>query len=280
MIPTTADIRNLLEDYGLDLSGTASLTGNTAIGSPIITAIDTRALEELQTINGAGIPAGSFIASIDTVAPSGQITMSANALATATGVALSAVSFPVVSNRWLTNERDRFVIPWVEEKCRKSFSEIKTVTEYYSGTGSSLLILKNRPIVSLLVLGYTNVDTNFYYLSPYAVQTIAEEGILKAKANFNESSYIPIFYKGDRNIKVTYSYGYASMPDDVSHAVSCFVAERALGHIGSKTGGGDLSGEKYSRGFGSRGKWTHERNDLARAGIALIRKYMTGIVST
>ena len=99
---------------------------------------------------------------------------------------------------------------------------------------------------------------------------------MKAKANFNESTYIPIFYKGTRNIVIVYTYGYSTMPADVQEALSCLVAEQALAHVGSKTGGGDLSGHAYSRSFGSSGKWTHERRQLAREGLALLRPYMTG----
>ena len=54
-----------------------------------------------------------------------------------------------------------------------------------------------------------------------------EEGLLKAKANLTSSTYIPIFYRGDRNVAVTYTVGFAQMPVYVFQAVTCLLAERA-----------------------------------------------------
>ena len=278
-VPTPKEIRDMLEGYGLDTSVTTPLAGTLNIGSAVVTNVDTTSLQGAMEVSGVGIPAYATILSIDVVAVAGQLTLDVNASANGSQ-ALTFKDYPVLTNAWLKDRRDNFVIPWIENKTGKTFSQLTTTTEYYSGTGSSILVLRNRPIVQIIKMGYTNVDTNFYYLSPTAVVIIAEEGILKAKANFNESSYIPIFYKGERNIAITYTYGYATMPADVAEAVKALTCERALGHVGSKTGGGDLSGEGYSRSFGGRGKWTHVRNDLAREGISLLRKYMSGATST
>ena len=133
-----------------------------------------------------------------------------------------------------------------------------------------------QTIAQLLAISYTNVDSNLYYLTPSAMQVILAEGILKAKANFNEASYAPIFYRGDRNIRITYQYGYAVCPADAGDAIALLVAEQALAHVGSKTGGGDLTAEGYSRSYGKSGKWTHERRRMTRMALALLKTYMTG----
>ena len=72
--------------------------------------------------------------------------------------------------------------------------------------------------------------------------------------------------------------GFSSIPPDVYEAIMYLTAEAALGHIGSRTGGGSISVQGYGRSFGSRGKYTDIRNDLARQGISLLRHYMTGVI--
>ena len=65
-------------------------------------------------------------------------------------------------------------------------------------------------------------------MTPSAIQVIPDEGILKAKANFNESTYIPIFYRGTKNIRVQYQAGYSDYPSDIFEAVCRLTAEQAL----------------------------------------------------
>jgi len=184
-----------------------------------------------------------------------------------------------VSTAWINTKMTGMVIPWVEEKTKLSLSEVKTVTEYYSGTGVSILVLRRRPIVALLSISYTNVPSDQFYISPLAIQVIADEGILKAKANFNEANYTPIFARGERNLRIQYSYGFSTAPPLVSHAVACLTAAKVLGHIASRTGGGNLSVQAFSRQYGNRGKFSNARDELARDGLALLRKYMTGVTA-
>ena len=110
---------------------------------------------------------------------------------------------------------------------------------------------------------------------------IADEGILKAKANFNESNYVPIFARGERNLRIQYTYGIDDLDNypDIKHAVICFTAEKVLGHIASRTGGGSLSVQAFSRQYGNRGKFSDMRNELARDGVALLREYITGVTA-
>jgi len=275
-VPSPAEIRDRLEDYGLDLQGTISAVGSWTNGASMITGINTLGLQAYMFCAGNGIAAGTRVLSITTSDPvNGVLVLDTPTTLAGVNTPLSFVYYSVVSDKWLAGIRDNYVMPWVNAHTRQSFDGIKQATEYYDGTGSSLMILRRRPIVSLINIHYTNVDSNLYYLTPSAIQVIADEGILKAKANFNESTYIPIFYKGSRNVVVVYTYGYSTMPDDVKEAICCLCAEQALAHVGSKTGGGDLSGQGYSRSFGSSGKWTHERKTLAKEGLSLLRNYMT-----
>lgn len=184
-----------------------------------------------------------------------------------------------LSEDWVTDKMTGMVIPWVERKTKLTFSGISTITEYYSGTGNSILVLRRRPIVALLSISYTNIPSDQFFISPLAIQVIADEGMLKARANFNEANYVPIFARGERNLRIQYTYGFDEVPPDVAHAVKCLTAEKVLGHIASRTGGGGLSVQSFSRQYGSRGKFTDIRNELARDGIAALREYLTGVTA-
>lgn len=276
-IPTASDVRNLLEGYGLDLTATLSLTGTWDGVTAVITGINSTKLQPLMYVSGVGIAPKAQISTVDIVDPvNGQITLDIVTTAPGSGAVVTVIYYCVVSENWIQKCRDELVIPWVERKTRQSFSGIQTVTEYYDGTGGPLMILRRRPIVELLKISYTNVDSNLYYLTPSAMQVIADEGILKAKANFNESSYIPIFFRGDRNIRITYSYGFTDCPADISRAIGMLVASEVLAHAGNKTGGGDLNVQAFGRGYGENGKWTHRRKQLAKLAYATLRQYITG----
>jgi len=180
----------------------------------------------------------------------------------------------VISEAWINARRDNFVIPWVERKTRMSLSELTQTTEYYSGNGKNLLVLNRRPIVSVDAISYVLGGlTNLLNLDN--IEVISAEGILKAKRNYEEAYYLPIFAKGDYNIKVTYTYGFATIPDDMKEAVIYLCAEVTLGQIANRTGGGDVSTDGCSRSFGDRGRYTVMRNDLTRQAMALLSKYMT-----
>ena len=276
-VPGPTEIRNLLEGYGLDLQQNLSLIGTWVNGSPIVTGINTTKLTPFMNVFGTGIPALAQIASVNIVDPTnGQITLNVPAVGSQTGAALTVTYFSVLSDNWIQSRITSRIMPWVAAKTRQSFQGIQTVTEYYDGTGSPLMILRRKPIVQLISISYTNVDSNLYYLTPSAMQVIADEGILKAKANFNESSYIPIFFRGDRNIRITYQYGFATCPADIAEAIGMLTADVCLEHIASKTGGGNLTVQAFSRDFGDAGRYSTHRKNLTKQAWALMKPYITG----
>lgn len=275
-IPEPSDIRSFLEGYGIDTQQTLPLSGTWEADSAVITGIDTRRLAVGMNVYGTGIPAAAQIQSVDIVSSSGQITISAPATEAGSGAAVTVTYFCAVSDTWIQSRITNRILPWIESKTRQKFDGLQTITEYYDGTGSSIMILRRRPIVQLISISYTNVDSNLYYLTPSAMQVIAEEGILKAKANFNESSYIPIFFRGDRNIRITYQYGYAECPGDIAEAIMCLTADVVLEHVASKTGGGNPGLPGINRDYGEAGKYTEHRRQITRQALALMRKYMVG----
>lgn len=185
------------------------------------------------------------------------------------------ITTEVVSDDWIVKKRDNFVVPWLEKTLNTSFSSTQQIEEYYSGNGTSVLMLNRKPIVSLDALSYTNVMSNQYVINILAIQVIAEEGILKVRTNFNESTWIPIFAKGMLNLRIKYTYGYASMPNIIAEAVKYLTCEQILGLIEGRTGGGSLGVESFSRDYGNRGKYTHIRNMLSRDAMAIIRNYIS-----
>lgn len=279
-IPEPKDIRDLLEGYGLDLQTSLSLSGTWELGSAIITNIDTTRLGRYMNVFGAGIPAAAQIVSVDIVsATAGQITISAPTTAAGNAAAITISYFCVVSDEWLQSTLSNEIIPWVQRIARQKFDAIETVTEYYDGTGESLLILRRRPIVQLISLNYTNVDPSFYYLAPTAIQVISDEGILKAQSNCDNPGMIPIFARGSRNLCVTYQVGKATCPSDVARGITLLAADLTLAHIASKTGGGSPGLPGFNPDYGPNGKWSTHRADLARRGISALRPYMTGAFS-
>jgi len=278
-MPAPSDVRALLRQFGLAQKSSLTVTGNTTNLSPIITGLDTTQFEPSFYVSGTGIQPLSTIQSVDVVDPTnGQITLDMACTATGTAVQLVFSYYATITDDWIQQRMSNFILPFVNAKTRQAFDKIETVEEYYDGTGSSVLVLRRRPIVSLVNLSYTNVDSTLYYLTPSAIQVINGEGILKAKANFNESTYTPIFWKGQRNLRVTYQVGYATAPPDVAEAVLYLTAEAVLGQIADQTGGGSLTVQGYSRDYGKRGRYTNYRNQLARSGYSLLKPYITGTI--
>jgi hypothetical protein len=184
----------------------------------------------------------------------------------------------ILTTAWLEKRLDNFVVPYVERITRQSFSGVATVTEYYSGNGKNILIFNRKPVVAVTEIRYVLGSNNISILNLGNIEVVQSEGILKAKRNYEESFYLPVFAKGDYNIKVTYTYGYTSCPADVAEAITYLCAEQALGFIGARTGGGSITMQSYGRQFGERGKYQDIRNDLSRQAYALLSPYMTSVI--
>lgn len=276
--PTPQEVRDHLEGYGLNVTGTKSKTGNTTDGQPTVTAIVTSDLKPNMLIAGTGIPSGSKILTIDS---STQLTINANATADGTGVDITVTYFICLTDDWLINTRDKFIIPWLKNKTGQTFEGISQATEYKSGNGTSILFTNRRPIIALISMSYTNyIEIDQFVINVNSIQVIAEEGILKARYDFRQDNWRPIFARGIDNIRIVYSYGYDDFDDipEVKNAVMYLMAEKGLGLIANRTGGGDLSVQGWNRSFGDRGKYTHIRNELARDAYAILHDHMTGVV--
>jgi hypothetical protein len=186
------------------------------------------------------------------------------------------ITSSVLSDGWVERCRDEEVIPHVEEITGLTFSEVSTVTEYYNGNGKSVLILNRRPVISVTKIQYTNQISEGNLED--AIELIPEEGIIKGVSDYNEGIYSPLFRKGDKNVKVTYTYGFTDYPTKIFRAIKNLVAAKMLDNVGNRTGGGDLSVQAFSRSYGPNGKYTHKMKNLIKSGYALLKGYSTGVV--
>lgn len=193
-------------------------------------------------------------------------------------ITLSKYTHTALSPEWIQKRLDNHIIPFVERITRQSFSAREQVVEYYSGNGKNFLILNRKPIVSLDEIRYVLGGSNFTILNLSNIEVIYSEGLLKAKRNYEEAYYLPVFAKGDYNIKITYTHGYTTCPDPVKEAIIYLSAEQILGFIGARTGGGSITAHTYGRNYGPRGKYQDIRNDLSRQAHGLLSPYMTGVV--
>jgi hypothetical protein len=168
----------------------------------------------------------------------------------------------ILSDSWIDKQITREIIPAVEKKTGQSFLSIQEVTEYYNGTGRKTIIINRRPILEIV-----NVEKN-----GGAVNVIleAKKGIIHQE--------IGIFPKGEKNIKVTYKYGYTEPPGPVAAAIEKLTAIEALKQVGARTGGGILGVQAYSRNYGDEGKYTDLIKQIRQDARRNLRSYMTAVV--
>jgi hypothetical protein len=190
------------------------------------------------------------------------------------------ISATQLSDAWITARIENLVIPYVEKITRQSFTEVKTATEYHSGNSKSLLILDRRPIVAVTEISYVLGGNTLRILNLAMIETVADQGILKAKTNYDEAFLMPLFAKGDYNIKVKYTYGTATPPHEVQEAITYLTASRCLTFVGARTGGGSLGIQSHNRNYGSRGKYHDIIMALDADAHALLRPWMTSLVGT
>jgi uncharacterized phiE125 gp8 family phage protein len=99
----------------------------------------------------------------------------------------------------------------IESHCRRGFASAE-LTEYLDGTGTSRIVLSRRPVTALtsvhedsgrVFAAETQVDSADLVLHP-------ERGIVDRLG--------AVFARGARTVKVAYTAGYATVPDDVALA--------------------------------------------------------------
>jgi hypothetical protein len=212
-----------VKDRLFDPQNLISVTGNTTLNSNTIASVSVLTnIQAGMAISGAGIPTGTIIAAIDT--SHATITLSTNATAAGTSVALTIVNqppqFDVLLTRLINGATD-----FIERECGKSGMERfpndghfvqKTYTnEVYSVFGSKQekLVLRNAPVTYLIVTG--NLTAN----SPVVANVSPVTGIVAGMPLFAAQGLFP---QGTTVLSVVGSSVTMSQPASVTQTGATF----------------------------------------------------------
>ena len=187
------------------------------------------------------------------------------------------ITSSILSDNWINNEILNNVVPYIERYCRTSLVGLKTVTEWYSGNGSSQLILNRKNIVSLVQIALVRGSDFLSYIALDAIDLEQEPGVLKARTRVSEGYYFSIFPRGEDNLKITYTYGNA-LDAPLTQAIIFLACNSVLAFLADRTGGGSINTEGWSRDFGNMGKYTNIRKRLDRMAHSILKDYKTGVV--
>ena len=188
------------------------------------------------------------------------------------------ITTSILSDAWITDERDNSIIPFVETFTGNLSAE-EEITEYYSGNGTDSLILNRRNINSITSIQYVNYSGALGAVSINSVVLIAGQGIVKAKANMDEGLYNILFSKGNKNIKVVYKIG-GTVADDIEMAIKKLTCCAMLDNLEGRTGGGSLTVQGFGRQYGDKGKYTNIRARLYRQALLALRRYQSSVVGS
>jgi len=170
----------------------------------------------------------------------------------------------------------------IENYTGQSFTGIQTVDELHDGSGTTELLLDRRPVIDLQNIVILSWPYTNYVITPSSIQVDQNMGLLRVKNVYDVgfSPIAPSFPKGRNNIKITYTYGFATLPNDVAAALALFVSADVLGLASGQRGDvASLSVEGWSRSYGNpRGKYGVVRNDMVTRARALLRSYKTSVV--
>lgn len=113
---------------------------------------------------------------------------------------------------------------WVKTYCRDPFL-VAARTEYYDGNGGKVLRLRHYPITTLTSV-HIDADRDFA-----AATLVAAANLITSDIN-NAQGIVELFNKdfseGQKNVKVVYAAGHATIPADLAHAVKIICAREFL----------------------------------------------------
>jgi hypothetical protein len=150
-LTTLARVKDLLFDPSLTINVSATVTKDSAALSNVIIPTG-KTVRIGQTISGPTIPSGTTITALS----AGAMTLSQNATAAGTGVALYVVDQPVAFDIVLTRMIN-WATNYINNECgRTSFVQQSFVNDTYSISNSSqqVLILRNFPVYSISSFQY------------------------------------------------------------------------------------------------------------------------------
>jgi len=211
------------------------------------------------------------------------------ALPTATDVKtyLVGIDTSSIPDSWITDRRDGYVIPYLEDYLEISFKVNKLITEFYSGNGTRLLTLDRTGILSGLKIIFPHTDAQDITGSTSFVHD-PSTGQVHRPIIRDIGATEQVWPKGSKNIKVTYNLGFAPADDLKGEAPELFeliillLATRTLKQIQAgedSSGGGSLSVEGYSKSKGEA-LFKNTVKQIAGDAKALIQKFNSGVVGS
>lgn len=117
----------------------------------------------------------------------------------------------------------------IETYCRRTFA-VTHFTEYHDGTGKrGFFYVRNFPIIAISELN-DDVNRDFATATAYATSayiTYADEGRVELLHSDDLTGSLEgvRFQKGQQNIKIVYTGGYASIPEDVSYGATEWISK-------------------------------------------------------
>lgn len=114
------------------------------------------------------------------------------------------------------------------DACERPNILVQSFTETYSGDGHSSLILRNSPILSVQSLSVGGLPVAAYATPGALGYVVADNGYEVELYSGSFPAFTPAsfgfggsgFQRGFRNIAITYTAGYATVPLDVQQAVA------------------------------------------------------------
>lgn len=187
------------------------------------------------------------------------------------------ITTSILSDAWIEDERDNTMLPFVE-KFTGDLSAAETITDYISGNGTDVLMLRHRNVNSLTSIEIVGATDIIGSISLNSVILISGQGIIKAESRISEGLTFPLFPRGNKNIKVVYTIG-GTVTNKLKQAMKKLTCLLMLDNIEGRTGGGALTVQNFSRQYGDHGKYTNIRKRLYRAAKVTLNSYKTGVVS-
>jgi hypothetical protein len=118
----------------------------------------------------------------------------------------------------------------VEDWCRRIFAQ-QTYTETYDGEGLPRIWLRQRPVLAVAAVLVNGDALDNTYLSAWMFN--GDTGMLIRGNGLDDDRFPAWFPRGSRNIQVTYSAGYLTVPRPVQRAT--ILAVRYLYEMGRRT---------------------------------------------
>lgn len=280
-IPSPLDVRHFLEGFCLDTEDQISYTITFLIGATILNmGTSITALRENMSVSGTGIATGTLISSIDYSAQT--IVIDTPTISGETDSTVTVTKNTFLTDDWIINRRDKFVIPWIMKRTSLNILGTRTITDYISGNGLTSLILSHKPVIDLQELTYISIPDGFIGNLQESVEIDKEQGILMSKCRVLDASDHTVFSRGIKNIKVVYTVGFSDIcteAPDIPEAILNWLASLCLQLIGSRSGGGNINQPGYTQTFGDRGRYSEAIKMCESTTHAILSNYFNYVSS-